>query len=159
MDQGLLQDVFTIDELARAASVPRRAVQALVDAGEVWLIPGTPFLSATDAVCIGRRLRADDAASSPHGNAAGLSIAGVESSAPIAPDPLFAMVAGSSGFAKRRGGVHAVASAFVHATLVIGLLWWTSGPTETAAPVEQPRDDTRMVFLVTPGPGGGGGGG
>jgi protein TonB len=170
MLHGLLQDVFTVAEVARAAAVPRRAVQALVDGGEVRFIPGTRFLTATDAVLVGRRLRADAAvvrsvarpglpglglrdrtedAEQPNGDAR----------APVVPDPLFAMVAGSSGFAKRRGGVHAAASSLVHATLVVALLWWTSGSTQTAAPVEQPRDETRMVFLVTPGPGGGGGGG
>ena len=57
MAQGLLQEVFTADEVARAAGVSPDAVQALVDAGDVRLIAGTPFISATDAVLIGRRLR------------------------------------------------------------------------------------------------------
>jgi protein TonB len=151
--------------------VPRRAVQALVDAGEVRFVPGTRFLSATDAIVAGRRVRADlaarrqalapgfspmalrDVAPSPH------SSSDVESLAPMTPEPLFAVVAGGSQFARRRSGVHAFASSLVHASLLVAVLWWTSGATETVAPVEQPRDDTRMVFLVTPGPGGGGGGG
>jgi TonB family protein len=167
MLQGVLQDVFTVDEVARAASVPRRAVQALVDAGEVRFIPGTPFLSATDAVFAGRRLRADAAQPAAFDGRGfstlalrdGAAPTEVEGLAPIVPEPLFAVVAGGSQFARRRNGVHAFASSFIHATLLVAVLWWTSGPTQTAAPVEQPRDETRMVFLVTPGPGGGGGGG
>jgi protein TonB len=156
MPQGLLQDVFTVDEIARAASVPRPLVQALVDAGEVRLIPGTPFLTAADAVFAGRRLRADAAALPvPDIRAAAES----PGEAPAAPAPLFSVVAAGSGFARRRGSVHAAASSIIHATLLVAVLWWTSHPTESAAPVEQPRDETRMVFLVTPGPGGGGGGG
>ena len=160
MAHGLLQDVFTVDEVARAACVPPRAVQALVDAGEVRLIPGTPFLTAADAVFAGRHLRADVGA--PFGtykavNGAADSI--VVPAVAAAPQPLFAVVAGGSEFARRRGSVHAFASALVHVSLLVAVLWWTSGPTETAAPVESPRDETRMVFLVAPGPGGGGGGG
>src|SRR5688572_15467973 len=158
MLQGLLQDVFTIDEVARAASVPRRALQAIVDAGEVRFIPGTRFLSTTDAILLGRRLRAEspDLVSGRAG-VAGPAVLGAYE--PVVPDPLFSLVAGGSSFARRRGSVHAFTSSLVHATLVIALLWWTSGATETAAPIETPKDEARMVFLVTPGPGGGGGGG
>jgi periplasmic protein TonB len=159
MPQGLLQDVFSIDEVARAASVPRRAVQALVAAGEARLIPGTPFLSATDAVLLGRRLRAESADLAVGRVGALAASAALPAYVPVTPDPLFNLVAGGSGFARRRGGVHAFTSSFVHAALVIALLWLTSGATETAAPVETPKDEARMVFLVTPGPGGGGGGG
>src|SRR5688572_29010130 len=155
MNQALLQDVFTVDEVARAASVPRVLVQALVDAGEVRLISGTPFLTAADAVFAGRRLRADAGSFSR----ADAYVPVTATNAATDPEPLFAVVAGGSDFARRRSGVHAFASSFIHATLLAAVLWWTSGPTETAAPVEQPRDETRMVFLVTPGPGGGGGGG
>jgi periplasmic protein TonB len=159
MVQGLLQDVFTVDEVARAASVPRRAVQALVDAGEVRLIAGTPFLTAADALFAGRRVRADAGTAFGAYKAANRAVDAAVAPAPATPEPLFAVVAGGSGFARRRNGVHAVASSLVHASLLVAVLWWTSGPTETAAPIEAPRDEARMVFLVTPGPGGGGGGG
>jgi protein TonB len=157
MSQGLLQDVFTIDEVARAASVSRRLMQALVDSGDVRLIPGTPFLTAADAVFAGRRLRADAGLSIGIGTSAGIATG--DTTADVAPKPLFSVVSGGSEFARRRGSVHAFASSFVHASLLVAVLWWTSGPTESAAPVEPVRDETRMVFLVTPGPGGGGGGG
>jgi TonB family protein len=157
MNYGLLQDVFTVAEVARAASVPRAAVQALIDAGEASFITGTGFLSARDAVCLGRRLRAASAFEEPGSPASGPGEPG--QSAAINPAPLFAVVADGSGFARRRRGVHAFASCFVHVTLLAGVLWWTSGPIETVVAAEVPRDKTRLVFLVTPGPGGGGGGG
>ena len=142
----VFQDVFTIDEVARAARVPRHLVQALVDSGDIRLIAGTQFLSATDAVYLGRRLRAEmPPAAAPYPF--------VDS----VPAPLFAAVAGSSGFARRRNGIHTFASSAVHATIVLAMLWWTAGAPETAQ--EAPPEKARLVFLMTPGPGGGGGGG
>lgn len=145
MTPGLLPDVFTADELARAAGVSRHALQALVDAGEVPFIRGTRFISTPDAVRVGRRLRTD----------ATLALA----LAPAAPAPMFSAVAEATGFAQRRAGVHAFASSFVHLALIVGVLWFTSSAIETAAVIDEPREPARMVFLITPGPGGGGGGG
>jgi len=142
-----LQDVFTIEEVARAARVPRQVVKALIASGDVRLIAGTPFLSATDAVRLGRRLRAEV----PQPAAAPYTF--VDS----APEPLFAAVAGSSNFARRRNGIHTFASTAVHATIVVAMLWWTAGSPETAQ--EAPPEKARLVFLMAPGPGGGGGGG
>ena len=143
----VLQDVFTTEEVARAAGVPSQLVQALVDSGDVRLIAGTPFLSATDAIYLGRRLRAE----------APLPAAPHHAFVDSVPEPLFAAVAGSSGFARRRNGIHTLASSFVHATIVVAMLWWTAGAPETAP--EPPTERARLVFLMTPGPGGGGGGG
>ena len=140
-----LHDVFTADEVARAAGVPKAVVRALIEAGEVSTIGGTAFLTAADALRTGRRLRAT------------VRHAPVLDG-PIEPASLFALAAGSSGFARRRTGVHAVASTCVHVTLLVAVLWWTSGATESA-PVAEPQEKARLVFLVTPGPGGGGGGG
>ncbi len=53
-----LQDVFTAEEVARAAGVPVAAVRALIAEGEVRQIPGTTFLTADNAVKAGRTLRA-----------------------------------------------------------------------------------------------------
>ena len=141
-------DVFTAEEVARAAGVPTARVQSLIDAGDVQLVAGTRFLSASAAVRLGRRLRAD--LSQP----AAIPYSFVES----VPEPLFAAVAGTTGFARRRSDIHAVASSLVHASVVVAILWWSARPIETA-PVEEPREKARLVFLVTPGPGGGGGGG
>ena len=144
MAQDLLQEVFTADEVARAAGVSRHAVRALVDAGDVPLIPGTPFITATDAILIGRRLRNDVPAT--------LAVV------PAVPAEIFSMVAKKAGFTQRRPALPAFASSFVHMAILASVLWFTSRGSETA-PVEEPKQPTRMVFLVTPGPGGGGGGG
>jgi TonB family protein len=141
MFQGVLQEVFTAAEVARAAGVPRGAVEALIDSGDVRTLAGTRFLTTEDAVNIGRRLRAE------------------ATTVPVVEGPLFAAVSVTSGYATRRGGVHTLASSAVHAVLLVTMLWWTSRPIETAA-VAQPIDEKpRLVFLVKPGPGGGGGGG
>ena len=142
-----LQDVFTADELARAARVPIGSVEALIASGELRLITGTRFLAAEEAVRAGRQLRADvEVARAPL------------TSVDITPQPLFARVVQKSRFADHQRGVHALSSSAIHAVLLVTLLWWTSGSTESAAIADTPSP-TRMVFLVTPGPGGGGGGG
>ena len=138
------QDVFTVEEVARAAGVPVASVNTLIASGEVRPIPGTTFITAEDAVKAGRRLRE------------GVTTAAYAVN--VAPDPLFARVVQKSGFAERRRGVHAGASSAIHAVLLGVLLWWTSGATETATIAEH-HQPTRLVFLMTPGPGGGGGGG
>jgi TonB family protein len=143
MSHGTLHDVFTADELARAAGVSRHAVQALIDAGEVQFVRGTPFIDAGDAIGIGRRLRMEAAAAVTFG--------------PAAPSPLFSTLSGSVGDSARRPGLPTLASSVVHVVLLAGVLWFTSGPGESA-PAPEPRQPVRLVFLMTPGPGGGGGG-
>jgi TonB family protein len=142
-----LQDVFTAEEVARAAGVPAATVRALIADGQVHPIPGTTFLTADNAVKAGRTLRAAGATST------------VDLTASAAPDPLFARVVRKSGFADRQQGVHTLGSSAIHVALLAALLWWTSGPTETAAVTQDRHEPARMVFLITPGPGGGGGGG
>ena len=140
------QDIYSAEELARAAGVPAAVVHALISQGVIRRIGGTPFIAAGDAVTAGRRLRAD----------AALSLGTAE----LPPrEPLFARVARASRFADRRRGVHAFGSSAIHVTLLAVLLWWTSGPTQTATIAAERRQPTRMVFLISPGPGGGGGGG
>ena len=141
------QDVYTVEELARAAGVPPAAVEALVAQGLIRLIGRTPFIAPDDAVAAGRRLKAEAACAVP---AVDLP--------PASEEPIFARVAHASNFADHQRSVHAFGSSAIHVALLAGLLWWTSGPTQTAA-IEERREPTRMVFLVTPGPGGGGGGG
>jgi TonB family protein len=141
-----LRDVFTAEEVARAAGVPAAAVRALIADGQVHPIPGTTFLTADSAVKAGRALQAAVATT-------------VDLSASQAPDPLFERVVRTSGFADRQQGVHTLGSSAIHVALVAALLWWTSGPTETAAVTQDRHEPARMVFLITPGPGGGGGGG
>lgn len=143
MAHGVLREVFTADEVALAAGVSRCAVQALIDAGDVHFVAGTRFIDSAEAIEIGRRLRADASIAVPLG--------------PMAPPPLFSAVSESGGFSARRPGLPAFASSFVHVALLAGVLWFTSGTSEST-PAPEPRQPVRLVFLMTPGPGGGGGG-
>jgi TonB family protein len=141
MLQDVLQDAFTADELARAAGVPRAAVDGLIARGDLRPIGRTGFFAGRDAIAAGRLLRVR------------------ASEAFIAtPAPLFSALPDGSQFATRRGRMPAFASSFVHGAILLAILALTSGSTETAA-TPPPQDETRLVFLVTPGPGGGGGGG
>ena len=119
-----LRDVYTAEEVARAAGVPVSAVNELVAAGEARRIAGTLFFSAEEAVQAGRRLR-------ERRTAAVLALA-----VTVAPEPLFARVVQKSRFADRQRGVHAAASSAIHVALLAVLLWWTSGTTETATIAE-----------------------
>ena len=120
-----LQDVFTADELARAARVPVAAVKALIASGELNFVTGTQYVSAEEAVRAGRQLRAGI-------EGAVATLAPVD----ITPEPLFARVVQKSRFAARQRGVHAFSSSAIHAVLLVALLWWTSGSTESAAIAE-----------------------
>ena len=52
-----LQDVYTAEEVARAAGVPISSVYELIESGEMDWIAGTRFFTAKEAVQAGRRLR------------------------------------------------------------------------------------------------------
>ncbi len=138
---AVLSDVFTVEEIARAAGVPRETVDAVVQSGVVRPLPGTSFFEAGEAVRAGiearRAIHAETTGSSSDGTG------------------LFAAEARTS-FAVRRRSFPGLASASVHGLFVLAMLWVTSGAPETA-PVE--RAESRLVFLALPGPGGGGGGG
>ena len=129
-------EVFTADELARAAGVPRDRVDALLASGEARLVTGTRFIPADEAVRIGRLLRR------------------------IAPDvagsraDIFSGVAGEN----RRPSLPAFASSLVHAFLLT-LAVLLSSDVNTAATEVRTPESARLVFLALPGPGGGGGGG
>lgn len=139
MSQDPVAEVFTVDELARAAGVSRRQVQALVASGQIHLIPGTPYLAAADAVRVGRQLRAAAVGPVP------------------APD-MFAVASRRAG-TERRAGLPAFASSAVHAGLIAMALWLSAGAADTAAIDDSPRSPARLVFIMSQGPGGGGGGG
>jgi TonB family protein len=142
MSQVALPEVFTPDELARAAGVPPPAVDALLASGTLRPIPGTRYISAADAVRAGRQLRES-----------GITVA-------AAPAAIFVAPGEAPEISERRRiGLPAFASSLVHATLFLALLWLTAAPTDTAPTEETLREPTRLVFIVSPGPGGGGGGG
>lgn len=142
MSQGLVAEVFTPAEVARAAGVGRRQVHALIASRQVQLIPGTSHFAFADAVRIGRRLRS----------------AAVPPSSPVPAPVMFAVTSRRSG-AARRAGLPAFASSAIHAGLIALALWLSAGATDTAAIDLSPRAPARLVFIMSPGPGGGGGGG
>src|SRR5688572_20972341 len=135
-------DVFTAAELARAAGVPRSAVDAMVAAGVLRQIPRTRLFAPADAVRAGVCLRRDAALMATVGLANGR-------------DPLFARRSRRGVFDSPRG---AALSAAVHAIVLLTIIFWrpAARPAAAAAP---PEEAPRMVFMMVPGPGGGGGGG
>jgi protein TonB len=122
-------DVFTADEIARAAGVPREAIQRLVAEGTLKPVPGSTFFDTETALRAARRARAESA----------LQPSGL-------PVP---------ARSREEKGVSALASSLLHGAVLALLVWTTSGATDIAATT--PRE--RLVFLGGPGPGGGGGGG
>jgi TonB family protein len=53
----VLAEVFTADEVARAAGVERAAVDRLLASGELRFIAGTSYIASADALGAGRRLQ------------------------------------------------------------------------------------------------------
>jgi TonB family protein len=122
-------DVFTTDELARAALVDPSRVRALLVTGELRFIPGTRYIAADDAVRVGRLLRQQ-----------------LEITSQVIE------------LERRRPALPATMSGLVHAAVIAVLLVLHTGTPETAT-VDEVRETPRLVFIMSPGPGGGGGGG
>ncbi|HEY6363067.1 MAG TPA: energy transducer TonB [Vicinamibacterales bacterium] len=141
MSRDFLTEVFTADELARAALVEPRLVHDLLAAGELRFIPGTHYVTAADAVRVGHDLR----------------VRAAIAAAAARPNDLFDESARPT-LGKRRPGLPAFASSFVHVAILVTLLFLTAGAPESVV-VEEPREQPRLVFVMSPGPGGGGGGG
>ena len=131
-------EVFTTTEVARAAGVPLDAVRTLIAAGDLKFIPGTRFVALKDAAKAGGRLR--EAAVALQGRP---------------PQTPFAL----SNTTARDARSPAIVSLIAHVALVTLVVWLSMGRTETAALDDTVRDETHLVFLLSPGPGGGGGGG
>jgi TonB family protein len=127
-------DVFSADEIARAAGADVRDVRVRLADGRVPMLGGL-FVSASHAVVVVRTLRAGSAL-------------------PVAAPELFQPTVARPSDA----GVPLAGSALAH-VVMLGALALLMGTTP-AAPKPLPRfDTTNLVFLSTPGPGGGGGGG
>jgi len=137
MSQGPLAEVFTITEVARAAGVPADAVRTLIARGELKLIPGTRFVGLKDAAKAGGRLR--------------------DTAVALGARPAQTLFV-PAATASRETRKPAVASLVAHVALVALAVWLSSGRIETAA-LDTVRENTHLVFLLSPGPGGGGGGG
>src|SRR4051812_7664457 len=138
MAGGFLSDVYTADEVARAALVPRRAVEELLAGNDFSQTNG--FLAPAAALALGRQLRAAAVAER------------------VTDAPLFSDVPDTTDFARREARLPALLSSSVH-ILVLGLILWAAARSGATAETTQTVDPARLVFLITPGPGGGGGGG
>lgn len=139
MLQGPQPEVFTAAELARAAGIPRSTVDATAASGELRFIPGTRYISASDAITAAGRLRV-----------------GLRNVPTPAPAPIFSLPLRTRPRSARTRP--AAVSCCVHLTLLLVAFWLTGGRSETAG-IDTPQDATRLVFVVSPGSGGGGGGG
>jgi TonB family protein len=127
-------DVYSADEIARAAGVRRREVRALTAAGVIRRIDGTRFFTHAESVRAVRMLSAGTRGDRP----------------------LFSPPAGL----RRRPGMPAVLSGALHGVMLAVVALVTSlSVARTQAQRADNHDDLHMVFLIAPGPGGGGGGG
>jgi TonB family protein len=138
MAAGLPTDVYTLDEVARAAHVQTHTAAELLGRSGLPLTNG--FLQPSAALALGRQLRAAAIAQ------------------PVSDTALFSDVPDSTDFARRQSRLPAVVSSSIH-LVVIGLLLWATTRTGATAATTQTVEPGRLVFLITPGPGGGGGGG
>jgi protein TonB len=129
-------DVYSPDEIARAAGVPEEHARAAIGRADA-------LVTFAEAVQIGRSLARG------HGIAARPAPALFSIFSP-GPDPL------------RSKGVPLVVSSTVHLTVLAVLaIIATLGLTPTAATmrIDDHPEPMQLVFMATPGPGGGGGGG
>jgi periplasmic protein TonB len=138
---SVLSDVFTVEEIARAAGVPRDAVRSAVMAGSARPLPGSTFFETSEAIRAAMAARHAIASSVIATSDADIDLFTARE---------------RTRFAPRRGALPSFVSSIIHGTFVVAMLWLTSRAPESA-PAEDPVP--RLVFLVTPGAGGGGGGG
>lgn len=136
-------EVYSPEELARAAATPRDVIDALIARGELRLIAGTPFIADREARRVGRLLLDG-----------GVPWAAESRARPSPPD-LFDTPVDSTGGHRTPP---ALLSAAAHVMVLIVMMWLTAG-TSTTSSYETASEPARLVFVVSPGPGGGGGGG
>jgi TonB family protein len=134
----VLSEVYTLDEVARAAHVPARAVEELAAAGEIPTVRG--FVHPATALLAGRRLRAALLAQ------------------PLTAKPIFSAQPNSGALATRGARLHTVGSSAIHVIVIGVILLLATGRGESVSTTQR-LEPQRLVFLVSPGPGGGGGGG
>jgi TonB family protein len=160
MSQGVFGEVFTADEVARAAGVDVRLIRQLMASGDIPTVAGSGYIAGADAIAAGRRLRSGVGVkpiSDLPAEAGRHSLLD-----PPAESGSHAFLVASAFGRKdipRRSGMPALASSLVHATAIGLVLWLTAGATETAPVDEWVPRQSHLVFLMAPGPGGGGGGG
>ena len=137
MSQGSLAEVFTLDEVARAAGVPADAVRTLIGQGQLGFVAGTRFIHVANPARTAHALR--DIALTLHAEPARALFAPARARRDTRKPVLFSFAA--------------------HAAVALVLILLSMDRTQTA-PLEDPvHEETHLVFLMSPGPGGGGGGG
>jgi protein TonB len=137
-------DIFTVDEIARAAGVPRPVVEQLVESGRIRPIGSSALFRAADAVRAGRLARE-------------MAAATVQIDAAATPSILAPSLAEPARSPRHERRLSALVSSAAHVALGSFVVWATTGAAQTAPVAIIPK--TRLVFLAGPGPGGGGGGG
>ena len=115
---SVLSDVFTVEEIARAAGVPRDAVDAVIEAGSVRPLPGTAFFEPHEAIRAGIEARRVVAA----------GVGDVRD-----PDADIFTTANRNASGVRRKGLPSFASSLVHGVFIVTMLWLTSGAPESCA--------------------------
>ena len=129
-------EVYSVREVARAASVPVRDVLGLVASAQVSTV-GRRFLTESEAVRATRLLTG-------------------RSSEPVRQPALFQVPERTERFSP----APYAASSALHAAFVAGIVLLTAFGLRTAAAENPVRPShMRLVFVAIPGPGGGGGGG
>ena len=130
-----LPDVYSADEIARAAGVHPRDVRALAELGAIHPLAPGHYYAAADAVAAVRTLRG-------------------------APAPVERPLFRPSMGLRRQPGMPIAASGTFHAAMVGMIVFLASfGVTHSQVRVADDLKNLHMVFLIAPGPGGGGGGG
>jgi protein TonB len=132
-----LDEVFTAAEVAHATGSSPEQVDELIASGEFQTIAGTAYLSASEAVRLGREIRHR------------------QREAPLAPTEIFAPQHAGS----RKPGLPAFGSSVVHSVVLATVILLSTIHANPAETEVRTSDPARMVFVVSPGPGGGGGGG
>ena len=138
MPTGFPDEVFTVEEIARAAGVARAAVESLIARGELNVVAGTRYINVPNPPRTARRLR--------------------EAALAFHAQPVVALFTRSDSVPPRTRKP-AVASLTAHAAVALLAVLLSIGRTESASIVDSPHEDSHLVFLMSPGPGGGGGGG
>jgi periplasmic protein TonB len=145
MTNAVLPEVFTVADVARAAGVPERSIEPLVEAGLVaTLTVGArqAYLDYEEAVRVGRAI------------VRGERLAGATG------EPAPALLFRKAGERPPRARVPFAISTIAHVG-VVAIIVFATLAMGAAAPqtVTTARPPVHLVYLTVPGPGGGGGGG
>src|SRR2546423_4759664 len=128
MSQGSLPEVFTLDEVARAAGVPADAVRTLLGRGELSFIPGTRFINVAQPSRTARRLR--------------------EAALALDSQPATALLEAAHGRRETRKPV--VLSLVAHAAIALLLVVLSLDRTATAPAEDTVHEESHLVFLLSP---------